>query len=503
MRLQELLAYDNIAIQCHDFPDADTLAAGYGVYRYLEMHGKSPALVYGGKQEITKPNLLHMTDRLGIPVQYVSALAKPEALVTVDCCYGEGNVTAFPADNIFVIDHHRFHASCPYSSEIRSSYSSCSTVVAQLLKQEQFDYNKDKDLATALYYGLYTDSNGMNEINHPADKDLRDLTDFDEMTINLLKNSNLTLEEMKIAGDALKHYKYNKTYHFAVVEAMPCDPNILGFICDLLLQVDKVNTCVVFCQRQFGIKLSVRSCIKDIRANELAEFIVRDHGNGGGHAQKAGGYLQSFPAGTDVSRWISDRMQAYHKSYEIIYASSYQADLATMQRYTKKPVRVGYVKSTDLLQAGSKMCIRTLEGDLNVCADEGLYIMVGIRGEVYPIKKEKFDRGYRPTNEPFCLQTDYHPSVIDKNTFTSLDLLPYIRTCISAGNVSIYAKVLDRTIKVYTAWDPNNYMLGSPLDYLAVRCDDPQDVYVIEGGIFQNTYQLAETSGKEHETECR
>ena len=35
MRLCELLKFDDIVIQCHDYPDADTVASGLALYRYL------------------------------------------------------------------------------------------------------------------------------------------------------------------------------------------------------------------------------------------------------------------------------------------------------------------------------------------------------------------------------------------------------------------------------------------------------------------------------------
>lgn len=34
--LNQLLKYKNICIQCHNSPDADALAAAYGVYTYLK-----------------------------------------------------------------------------------------------------------------------------------------------------------------------------------------------------------------------------------------------------------------------------------------------------------------------------------------------------------------------------------------------------------------------------------------------------------------------------------
>lgn len=40
MRLSQLLAYDDIVVQCHDNPDADAIASGFGVYTYLKNQGK-------------------------------------------------------------------------------------------------------------------------------------------------------------------------------------------------------------------------------------------------------------------------------------------------------------------------------------------------------------------------------------------------------------------------------------------------------------------------------
>ena len=40
MRLSELEKYQKIVIQCHDNPDADAIASGFGLYRYFKGLGK-------------------------------------------------------------------------------------------------------------------------------------------------------------------------------------------------------------------------------------------------------------------------------------------------------------------------------------------------------------------------------------------------------------------------------------------------------------------------------
>ena len=46
MKLTDLLAFDNIAIQCQNDPDADPIASGYGLLCYLQAQGKGAMLVY-------------------------------------------------------------------------------------------------------------------------------------------------------------------------------------------------------------------------------------------------------------------------------------------------------------------------------------------------------------------------------------------------------------------------------------------------------------------------
>ncbi|GHU23471.1 hypothetical protein FACS1894172_08370 [Spirochaetia bacterium] len=56
-----------------------------------------------GEQEITKPNLKLMLDRLSIPIEYVEDMQHINTLLLVDCQYGGTNVKELSADNIYVI----------------------------------------------------------------------------------------------------------------------------------------------------------------------------------------------------------------------------------------------------------------------------------------------------------------------------------------------------------------------------------------------------------------
>lgn len=42
MMLDELLGYDHVTIQCHDNPDADAIASGYGLYCFSGTRERIP-----------------------------------------------------------------------------------------------------------------------------------------------------------------------------------------------------------------------------------------------------------------------------------------------------------------------------------------------------------------------------------------------------------------------------------------------------------------------------
>ena len=500
LQLNQLTQFDDIVIQCHDNPDADALASGFALKLYLDKMGKEARFIYGGVNPVSKSNLVLMMENLGIPAEHVTDLEKPQLLITVDCQYGESNVTHFEAENIAVIDHHQISGELPSMSEVRSSYGSCSTVMYELFLLEGLDINEDEKLATALYYGLMTDTGGFAEISHPADKDLRDLSKPNKADIVLFKNSNISREELIIAGDALKHAYYNDDRLYAMVEAKPCDPNILGLISDMLLEVDCAETCLVYSILPFGVKISVRSCVKEVKASELAGFLASGYGGGGGHLVKAGGLLKKelLEQGNIgynsecIGRFLDERMHSYFDSSVIIHAGEQIEDLSEYDHYIKHELTVGYVKGMDLAPSGTMIMIRTLEGDVDVTIDEYLIIIIGVDGEIYPTNKKKFEAGYRYSDAEYIYPGDYSPKVTNTSTGDRISLLAYAGSCIAKGGSGIYAKKLDHRVKVFTRWDPDKYYLGVEGDYLAVRADDPSDIYVIAKDIFHKTYSKAD-----------
>jgi phosphoglycolate phosphatase len=345
-----------------------------------------------------------------------------------------------------------------------------------------------------LYYGLFTDTCGLTEIFHPLDKDMRDILAYNKIIVKSLQNTNLSLAELNIAGAALNNCFINTELRYAIFKSEPCDPNILGFISDLALQVDGVDTCVVYNVISDGAKLSVRCCARDVMAADFAEFLTCGVGSGGGHLDKAGGFISAAKIETSLDDFIRARTLEYFTSYDIVDSAAHNLDFDAMKRYKKLKLTVGYACSADVFPKGTPLSIRALEGDENIIASDEIYLMVGILGEIYPIKAEKFRNCYIEAAGAFDIKIDdldYSPTVRNIITGEVREVTGFIKPCTATGEVYVFAKRLERYTKVFTAWNLESYMYGREGDYIVARSDSPNDVYIIRSDIFCMTYEPA------------
>jgi len=492
MELKNLTKYKNIVIQCHDVPDSDTIASGYSLQRYLHFLGAEAPLVYGGSAEITKPNLVMMIDMLQIKIEHVFELpADTDLLITVDCQRGAGNVHHFilpETADVAVFDHHRQEIPDGENIYIRSYLASCSTLIWDLLNKE--NYKMDDRVITALYYGLFMDTNGFSELRHPLDRDLAEVHS-NVGFIKKLKNSSITMDELDIIGYTLRRRKI--VNNIGIFSAEACDSNLLGFTSDIAQQVASMKCCVVYCEQLNGLKLSIRSSVREIMASEIAAFICKETGNGGGNIDKAGGFMnfnkiKEFAGDMSPYNYLVSKIKAYCENYDLIYADHNNIDFAGMPIYRKLPIPVGYVVSTDIFPDGSKITIRTLEGDIDAVAGGNIYLMIGIEGEVYPILKEKFDLNYSAENIPYTKEAEYEPAVVNRLSGSRKLILPFAKTCIPRSTKLVRAKPVEKDTKVFSYWDTEKYFSGIKGDYLVANEGAYSDCYIVRRDIFSKTY---------------
>ncbi len=291
--LNEMAKNKKICIQCHDNPDADTIASAFGAYVYFTSRGVDTRIIYSGATHMQKFSVCYMVEQCRIPIRYVDELPECDLLLVVDAQYRQGNVTLFEHDNVAIIDHHFQLVEDKDNYWIKSDYQSCSTVVWELLKEEGYDVKSNEALKIALLFGLYTDTSTYSDLYREVDMEMKLELTGDYPVLERLTKSTMTISELIIASEAICNHEMDMEHNFAIVEVIRCDQSVLGIIGDFVIQVDSIFVSFCYTTTTEGYQISVRSCTDKVRANELAAFLCKDIGSGGGHLKKAGGRVYS------------------------------------------------------------------------------------------------------------------------------------------------------------------------------------------------------------------
>jgi hypothetical protein len=311
-----------------------------------------------------------------------------------------------------------------------------------------------------------------------------------------LKHSNLSLNDLGIVSTVLKENSYDPQGRFMVIATPPCDPNLLGFVSDLAMQVDVVDVVVAFSVVDERIKFSVRTAIREVKASDLTSWLAHDVGWGGGHREKAGGLILGAKYAAHFgevphAEFFTQRLKEYLSRYEVIDCMNLSAPVArklnmnAMKNYRKVLVKLGFVPCRELFEKRTKLQIRMLEGDVDITTNEDTILMIGLKGEVYPMQRTKFEESYAVINERFSLPLSYPPTILDHNAGTRISLWEYAKVCIGGGG-HVLATRITSGVKVFTRWDSENYLLGNVNDWIVKL--SPDDLYVVTADVFEKLY---------------
>lgn len=245
------------------------------------------------------------------------------------------------------------------------------------------------------------------------------------------------------------------------------------------------------------------------RALELIDYVFGQFGLAKGTAEWAQGSVSEVLLSvcmaeaevSDVTEYFMLRAHEYFTECDVIEAAVFAEEnpglVHAMKEYEKARVSWAYVKTTDIVPAGVVLSVRTLENDTGVLveAKDDIYIMIGCLGEVYQIQKNKFESSYEASDEKldiFTQMLDFIPAVekVADHEYLPIDELAHL--CYPKPGVGIYAQQLKKRTRVFSK-NGSDYFVGEKGDYLAIRTDDVQDVYVIREEVFVRTYVEKET----------
>ncbi len=296
----------NIAIVTHRNPDGDAYGSSLALYLYL--------LKFNHKVTVVSPNdcpnflkWLPEEDKVVIFEKHIEnatkIIEKAEIIFTLDFNalhrVGEKMLkTLEKVKPIFVmIDHHQQPDNYAKFTYVDAEVSSTCQMLYQFMDNLDHLNYLDKDIATCLYTGIMTDTGSFRfpsttSTTHNIVANLLEKGADNSKIYNQIHDVN-TFNRLQLLSKALHNLTYLEEYHTAYITLSQNELNKFNFqkgdtegFVNYALSLNNVIFAAIFIEdrKQEIVKISFRS-VGDFSVNEFS----RNHFNGGGHINAAGG----------------------------------------------------------------------------------------------------------------------------------------------------------------------------------------------------------------------
>ncbi len=286
-----------LAIFLQDNPDPDALASGLTLKYICKSCDVESNLYYGGNisRQNNKAliNLLNM-DLINIKTKetVMEVVRSAGKIALIEASIPSKN-NVLPTDVIpnIIFDHHQIDNSSVKGDfvDIQPNIGATSTIMTKYIRQ--LNIKPDEALATALLYGIRTDTKAFTRNTTSDDLNAAAfLSPFaDTNVMNQLENPPMGLETLDIIGRAIRNKEIRGSYLASFVEFIS-DRDALPQAAEMMLQLEGIYTVLVFGINDDKVQLSARS--RDTRVN-LGLILQSAFGelNTGGHATMAAGTI--------------------------------------------------------------------------------------------------------------------------------------------------------------------------------------------------------------------
>lgn len=289
-----IIPASTVLILTHDFPDPDCLASAFGISHLLSFWGiKSSVISFGGfVGRAENRAMIRFLNIRTVPF-VLTEVNDFERVILVDCFPKKGNVSLPPSAKVHaIIDHHPNDPSPEetYFHDIRKDYGATSTIITKYLLSAHCPISPK--LATALFYGIKTDTGDMRREVAPEDlecyKFLFDI--MDHRLLALIENPDRDIEYFKIlhyATFSAVHYD-NVGYTFL---GNVTTPDYVAEMADLFHCLEKLEWMISAGIFKNQIFFSIRSKDSDSAGIFAEKIAMIFGGSGGGHARVAAGRI--------------------------------------------------------------------------------------------------------------------------------------------------------------------------------------------------------------------
>jgi nanoRNase/pAp phosphatase (c-di-AMP/oligoRNAs hydrolase) len=293
-----ILPASSVLIITHDYPDPDCLASAFGVLHLLNFWGvKSSVISFGGF--VGRAENRAMIRVLNIPtVPFVLTEIKDyERIILVDSFPDKGNVPLPHGSTVHaVIDHHPNEppSDAPYFHDIRKEFGATSTIITKYLIEAGFRITPK--LATALYYGIKTDTGDMRREGMPEDIECYKLL-FDIMDhrfLSRIENPDRDEEFFRILHRAVEATYISESFGYTYLGNVST-PDYVAEMADLFHSLERLEWMVCSGVFKNHIFFSIRSKTKNTAGTIAEQLAEKFGGTGGGHARVSAGRIPINP----------------------------------------------------------------------------------------------------------------------------------------------------------------------------------------------------------------
>jgi nanoRNase/pAp phosphatase (c-di-AMP/oligoRNAs hydrolase) len=317
--LDALRDVQSVLILTHNDPDPDAIAGAVALRHLIER-------CLGIHCEITYKGLIGRAENkalvreLGDPLHplWPSDLEQKAAIALVDTQPGAGNNALPPGRKATVVfDHHPvYEEACAARLveaafvDLRPEMGAISTMMLEYLLAAEIE--PPPPLATALFYGIKTDTRGLSRGASQADVDayfyLQQRVDLE--MLYAIEQAQVPPEYFQVLVAALRAARRYDHLLVAYVNQMDY-PDLVAELADLLLRLEGIRWALCMGVYDEILMLSVRTRLAE-GAAQLIRSIVGPQGTAGGHGSLAGGQISLEGADPDqLARTVTQRA-LYH-----------------------------------------------------------------------------------------------------------------------------------------------------------------------------------------------
>jgi nanoRNase/pAp phosphatase (c-di-AMP/oligoRNAs hydrolase) len=292
--LQALGGARQVLILPHNDPDPDAIASALALqYLLAQLDGVESEIVYQGL--VGRAENKALVRYLGRPLRRLETadLRSGMPLALVDTQPGTGN-NALPPERraTLVFDHHprKEGTAGATFADVRSDLGATSTMLFQYLQAA--DLSPPPHLATALFYGIKTDTLGLVRGARPADVQAYfALQQWVEMEALVeIEGAQVPPEYFRRLHAALHAARLYGNVVVSYVGEMQ-RPDLAAELADLLLRLEGAEWVLCMGAYEDRLQLAMRSRHEGGSAGRMVQAVVAERGTAGGHGMMAAGQV--------------------------------------------------------------------------------------------------------------------------------------------------------------------------------------------------------------------